>query len=135
MTNSRKQAVYHMIYSMRRITRDLTGVRPPLGITRGDTYDIMASAIRKHEAKAKRLFSSGRPDAGTTEWKFGADRIKDDQFVWDVLHGTRAQIRHTDCTEDFELFFRTGVDRTKLFDSYRDFVVWGFGENFERIKP
>lgn len=97
-------------------------------------YDILRSVVLKHQEKSKKLFPFGLPDAQKlgVEFKIGLDRIHSGQLVKNILSGETFKIRWFRSYDDIERRFRGGSDRSILFQSYKDFILWRFGVNNDK---
>lgn len=114
---------------LRNVIAYLTGKKTKRGEKLENLYDLMASSVKNNKRKAAKKFPFGKPDAfkEKVEWKFGFDRIRDCQFVWNILNGEDCQIRWAKSCDEFERAIRGKKNSSKLFKSYRDFVIWGYG--------
>lgn len=130
---------------MRDVIRIITGVNPNRGVPLEDLYDSMVKAIKKNPSKAAKKFPFGKPDATKlkTEWKLGFDRLRSCQFVWNILNGADCKVRWASSCDELEKAITGKKNDSRVFKSYRDFVVWGYGirnngrqsnSNKERIK-
>jgi hypothetical protein len=127
--NQEKVAAGRQASEIRRVIFILTGKSIQKGMDIGSLYDSMVSTIKKTSLKAANKFPFGRPDAliFKTEWKFGLDRLRSNQFVWNVLNGFDCKVRWASSCDVFEDSFNGHKNKSRLFNSYREFVVWEYG--------
>lgn len=121
---------YHMnVSNVRRVVNAL-GSRPLLGTSFRDLYKLFVKLVLANPVKAKRKFPHGIPDAAKrkVEFKIGFDRLRADQFVWNVLNGHSCKVRWFPSYDALEDFLRGRGMRGKLFRSYEEFVLWKYGE-------
>lgn len=119
---------------MREVIFVLTKIKLKRGMSLGDLYDVMVSVIRKKPILSSKKFPFGKPDAVNSkiEWKFGFDRLRGCQFVWNVLNGFNCKVRWAPSCDEFEKCIQGRKNSSRLFKSYRDFVIWKYGVDSDR---
>jgi hypothetical protein len=129
--DKRKFAILRQATEMRGVIIAITGEKLSKCIPLEILYDTMVQTVKSNPVKASELFLHGKPDASNikTEFKVGFDRICRHQFVWNILNGYDCAIRWSASYDDIELALRGGINKTKLFNTYKDFVLWKYGAN------
>ena len=114
---------------MRRIIRILTNINPPKKTKLEVMYDLTVDAVLANRDLALQKYPHGTPDAreSRVEFKIGLDRLHDDQFVWNICNGHDSRVRWAQSYDDIEEFLSGGINRTRLFESYKDFILWQYG--------
>jgi hypothetical protein len=107
----------------------ILGERPKRLTSLEDLYPLLVTAVKTNRRKAKERFPHGIPDAENfnVEFKVGFDRLHSGQLVRDILFGQRTKVRWFPSYDSIEKKFKTGVDDSKVFQSYKDFILWRYG--------
>lgn len=92
-------------------------------------YEHLVVAVKRNKRKAAKKFPHGKPDAFSSgvEFKIGLDRLHSGQLVRDILIGQTTKVRWFPSYDSIERKFRTNYDKSKVFKSYKDFILWRYG--------
>lgn len=115
---------------IRRVIFEITKERPK-GLSLEALYNLMVRVVRENKIKAARKFPHGIPDAekSNVEFKIGLDRLHAGQLVKNILCGQKFQVRWFPSYDSIEKMFQTGEDESKVFQSYKEFILWRYGVN------
>jgi len=127
--NPLRHAHQRHAYEMRFVLKAL-GVKSLKMSSLSELYESLVRSVRRNPKKAKRLFPFGIPDAveHKTEFKIGLDRLHKSQFVWNILNGLKCKVRWFPSYDALESFLRGRKSKGKLFRSYKEFILWKYGQ-------
>lgn len=117
------------ISEMKRAIYEISKQRPARLTSLEDVYDILVKVVQSNKRAAKKKFPHGIPDASESnvEFKVGFDRLHAGQFVRNILLGQTAKVRWFPSYDSIEKKFQTGRDDSKVFQSYKEFILWRYG--------
>jgi hypothetical protein len=123
-----RYAAGRSVSEIRLVIRSLTKKTLPERIPTDVLYEMMVTVILKDKGKAFKKYPFGIPDASEegVELKIGFDRLHGSQLVRNVLSGQTFKVRWFESYDDLERTLRDGQDRSKLFQSYKDFILWRY---------
>jgi hypothetical protein len=115
--------------NMRFVIRTL-GMEAPLNVSSDVLYDLLVQTVLKDPAVSKEKFPFGKPDARNrkVEYKIGFDKLHKSQFIWNILNGHDCRIRWFPSYDALEDAIEGRPFEGKIFRTYRDFILWEYGE-------
>jgi hypothetical protein len=130
--NPFRRLVQRQSEQMRYVIKTLGGI-PPKNVAQGCLYDLLVDIVLKDEVTAKKKFPFGIPDAKNSkvEYKIGFDRLHRSQFIWNILNGHNCKIRWFPTYDDLEESLLGHSSNGKLFDSYKDFILWQYEQGIK----
>lgn len=122
-------AIHRHTSELRSILTVLTEQKPDREVPLEDLYENLIAAVNANQGKADKLYPHGLPDAEEvqTEFKIGFDRLHGSQLVRNIRQGFPCKIRWAASYDDIEIALRGGENKTRLFESHRDFIMWRYG--------
>jgi hypothetical protein len=114
---------------IKRAIYEITGERSQRGTSLENLYSLLIEVVKKNRIKAKKKFPHGIPDAEKSgvEFKIGLDRLHAGQLVRNILLGQKTRVRWFPSYDSIEKKFQTDRDDSKVFQSYKDFILWRYG--------
>jgi len=127
-TNREKYGTQRHITEIRKVIR-LIGVLPESKFSLEALYDLMVKVINENLDKAHEILLAGVPDASAIkiEFKIGFDRLRSNQLIWNILNSNVGKVRWSPSYDDIEIALQGGPNKTRLFESYKDFIIWEYG--------
>jgi hypothetical protein len=127
--NPLRHAYQRHVSEMRYVIRELGG-EPAKLASLSELYKSLVCIVKRKPNYAKKKFSYGVPDAikHKVEFKIGLDRLHTSQFVWNILNGHNCKVRWFPSYDALEDHLRGRKSKGKVFRSYREFILWKYGQ-------